>query len=52
MFNNWILFNNWLLCWMGGIFVDQASDWGKHNAILADLVKKDWPVYYINGGGI
>ena len=30
-----------------GIF-KQSDDWAKHNAILSDLTKKDWPVYYIN----
>lgn len=32
-----------------GRFVDQASDWNKHNAILTDLVKRSWPVLYSNG---
>lgn len=31
-----------------GRFVDQSFDWLKHNAILADLVNKSWPVYYSN----
>lgn len=31
-----------------GRFVTQAGDWAKHNAVLADLVNKPWPVYYIN----
>lgn len=40
--------------WIGyyagyGRFVDQAGDWNKHNAVLADLVNKPWPVYYSNG---
>lgn len=33
-----------------GRFTDQAGDWAKHNAVLADLVNKPWPVYYENGG--
>ena len=42
------------LIWVGyyagyGRFVDQVSDWNKHNAVLADLVNKPWPVYYSNG---
>lgn len=56
-----IQINFWLLLlvgaffiWIGyyagyGRFVDQASDWEKHNAVLADLVNKAWPVYYSNG---
>jgi len=32
-----------------GRFTDQAGDWAKHNAVLADLVNKQWPVYYENG---
>lgn len=36
-------------CYSGwGRYVIQAGDWGKHNAVLADLVNKDWPVYYQN----
>ena len=42
------------LIWVGyyagyGRFVDQVSDWNKHNAVLADLVNRPWPVYYSNG---
>ncbi len=41
-------------CWIGyyagwGRFVDQTDDWRKHNALLADLVNRKWPVYYVNG---
>ena len=32
-----------------GRFVDQTADWDKHNAVLADLVNRPWPVYYSNG---
>lgn len=32
-----------------GRWVNQTSDWYKHNAILEDLINKDWPVYYTNG---
>ena len=32
-----------------GRFVNQAGDWNKHNAILRDLVRRPWPVYYIKG---
>ena len=32
-----------------GRFVNQAGDWNKHNAILQDLVRRPWPVYYIKG---
>ena len=43
-----------LLCFVGycagyGRFVDQTSDWNKHNAVLADLVNHSWPVLYTNG---
>lgn len=31
-----------------GRFVDQASDWAKHNAIMYDLTNRKWPVYYCN----
>jgi len=45
-----IIFFTWIgyICGWGR-FVDQVDDWGKHNAILADLVQKSWPVYYHNG---
>lgn len=33
-----------------GRFVDQTTDWQKHNAILSDLVNRNWPVYYQNDG--
>lgn len=33
----------------GGI-APQSGDWGKHNAILRDLIQKDWPVIYENHG--
>lgn len=32
-----------------GRFVNQTSDWQKHNAVLKDLVNRRWPVYYANG---
>lgn len=35
-----------------GRWTDQVWDWEKHNAVLADLVNKDWPVYYNNKGEI
>lgn len=34
-----------ILIGFGGIFT-QAGDWHKHNAVLHDLVERDWPVYY------
>ncbi len=27
-------------------YVPQAGDWGKHNALLHDLLEYEWPVYY------
>lgn len=33
-----------------GGMVPQASDWGKHNAVLKDLMQKEWPVLYDNDG--
>ena len=30
---------------IGGVF-PQAGDWYKHNAVLRDLTKSTWPVYY------
>ena len=36
-----------ILCGSGGFFV-QTVDWDKHNAILRDLILKEWPVYYHN----
>lgn len=30
---------------IGGIY-PQAGDWFKHNAVLRDLIKNSWPVYY------
>lgn len=32
-----------------GRLTPQAGDWHKHNAVLYDLVNKDWPVRYFNG---
>lgn len=32
-----------------GGFAPQKGDWGKHNAVLNDLVTRSWPVYYKNG---
>ena len=29
----------------GGL-MGQADDWNKHNALLHDLIEKDWPVMY------
>lgn len=29
----------------GGVFM-QPGDWWKHNAVIHDLVEKEWPVYY------
>lgn len=34
-----------------GRYTDQAGDWAKHNAVLADLMNKDWPVYYSTDDG-
>jgi len=31
-----------------GRFADQPFDWYKHNAIMADLTSRPWPVYYTN----
>ncbi|MCR4651818.1 MAG: hypothetical protein K5662_08710 [Lachnospiraceae bacterium] len=38
-----------ILIGFGGIF-PQSGDWYKHNAILKDLVNRDWPVFYYNEG--
>ena len=38
----------WALGWTGQC--KQTGDWNKHNGVLVDLVKKDWPVYYENNG--
>jgi len=38
-----------LICGWGGLF-PQSYDWSKHNAILRDLVSKQWPVIYENNG--
>lgn len=35
-------------CLGWGGFVPQPGDWSKHNAIMTDLVLRDWPVYYYN----
>lgn len=35
-----------------GGFAPQKGDWGKHNAILNDLVTRSWPVYYKNDNEI
>lgn len=29
-----------------GAFTGQAGDWAKHNAVMHDLIEKDWPVMY------
>lgn len=41
------------LCWHTGIgaFTGQAGDWVKHNAVMHDLVEKEWPVIYRTGYG-
>lgn len=38
----------WLFGWTGRS--KQTADWEKHNGVLADLTKKEWPVYYENNG--
>lgn len=44
------LFLAWICYYAGyGRFTNQASDWNKHNAVLFDLIHKEWPVYYHNG---
>ncbi len=37
-----------IICIILGIggFFPQAGDWYKHNAVLNDLTKRSWPVYY------
>lgn len=37
-----------LMCVVSGIggIGTQSEDWLKHNAVLADLVRSDWPVHY------
>ena len=32
-----------------GRWVEQSTDWQKHNLVLMDLTQKSWPVYYVNG---
>lgn len=32
-----------------GGWCSQAGDWEKHNAVMRDLTKCNWPVYYSNG---
>lgn len=32
---------------MGGLS-PQSADWSKHNAVLRDLIEKEWPVLYHN----
>lgn len=49
-----LIFAILLFAWIGyyagyGRFVEQAGDWKKHNAILYDLVNRNWPVLYTNG---
>lgn len=47
-----ILFLIFIAVYCGwGRYTDQAGDWAKHNAVLADLVNKDWPVYYSTSDG-
>lgn len=38
-----------LICGWGGLF-PQSYDWCKHNALLRDLIVKEWPVIYSNHG--
>ncbi len=42
-----------LMCFASGIggWGYQTSDWKKHNAVLADLVRFDWPVRYSEAPG-
>lgn len=54
---DWIIliFAVLMFVWIGyyagyGRFVEQARDWGKHNAVLYDLVQRGWPVLYTNAG--
>lgn len=35
-----------------GGFAPQKDDWGKHNAILNDLITRPWPVYYKNNSEV
>lgn len=45
-----ILFFAWIGYYAGwGRWVTQTYDWEKHNAVLRDLVNRNWPVYYTNG---
>ena len=45
-----ILFFAWIGYYAGwGRWVNQTGDWSKHNAIVADLINRSWPVYYTNG---
>lgn len=37
----------WLSGWAG--FGHQTEDWPKHNAIIRDLLEREWPVVYHNG---
>lgn len=41
------------MCWHTGIgaFTGQAGDWHKHNAVLHDLIEKQWPVIYYTSYG-
>jgi len=45
-----IIFFIFIYCYYMGYSgnVPQAGDWAKHNAIMHDLIEKDWPVYYKN----
>ena len=42
-----LIFVGYLCGW--GRWVIQTNDYEKHNAILADLTNRSWPVYYHNG---
>ncbi len=42
-----LLIFGYYMGWSGG--APQTGDWNKHNAVLHDMVKKDWPVYYFYG---
>ncbi len=42
-----LFFIGYLCSW--GRWVFQETDYEKHNAILADLTNRSWPVYYHNG---
>lgn len=41
-----LLFIGYMAGW--GRWAKQSYDWNKHNAVLSDLIEKEWPVYYEN----